>query len=283
MDDDLSEAEANYGTSQVPRIGIGASYKWMSFLTSITPLHKIDKDRKGATQQMDIQWNLYLKALSIDLRYQQYQGYYLENSNDITNWDMAKNSYYKREDLMTTSVGANIRYNFNYKKFSQKAVFSQTEKQLKSSGTFSVGVRWNILKIQADSALVPSNLEKSFINFDIDNSTIYDQGVGFGYSYSFVHKNWFANLSAMPFFLYQIFTYNSLNNTTHSLTSPQFVFQLRGAIGYNGHHDYCGITFVNDQMRSRWKDAHDIGYNFANIKLFYARRFNLEKQKKSKR
>ena len=283
IDDDITGGEAKYGTSQVPRIGIGASYKWMSFLVAVSPLLKLDKDRKGATQQMDIQWNVYLKALSIDLRYQQYQGYYLENSTDILNWDMDKYNYYKREDLITTSIGANVRYNFNHKTFSQKALFSQTEKQLKSAGTFTVGVRWNVLTIKADSALVPSNLEKEIIDFDLDNSTFYDQGIGLGYSYSFVHKNWFANLSAMPFLLFQIFTYDSPNNTKYTLMSPQIILQLRGAIGYNSHQNYCGITFVNDQMRSRWKDAHDIGYNFANIKLFYARRFKIEKRKKSKR
>jgi hypothetical protein len=283
MDDDITGGEANYGTSQVPRIGFGASYKWMSFLVAVSPLLKLDKDRKGATKQMDIQWNVYLKALSIDLRYQQYHGYYLENSTDILNWNMDKYNYYKREDLMTNSIGANIRYNFNHKTFSQKALFSQTEKQLKSAGTFTIGVRWNVLTIKADSALIPTKLEKGFINFDINNSTIYDQGIGLGYSYSYVHNNWFANLSAMPFLLYQIFNYDAPDNRTHALMSPQFILQLRGALGYNSNKNYCGITFVSDQMRSRWKDAHDIGYNFANIKLFYARRFKISIRKKSKR
>jgi hypothetical protein len=283
LEDNVTGGIANYGTSQVPRIGIGASYKWMSFLASITPLVELDRERKGATQQMDIQWNVYLKAFSVDIHFQQYQGYFLENSTDIVNWNLEENSYYKREDLLTTSVGANIRYNFNHKIFSQKAVFSQTEKQLKSAGTFSAGIRWNVLSIQADSLFAPSKLEKEFINFDLDNGTFYDQGFGFGYSYSFVHKNWFANLSMMPFLLHQVFTFVTPDNTTHTLKSLQLIVQWRGAIGYNSHQNYCGITFVSDQMRSRWKDAHDIGYNFANIKLFYARRFKIQKRKKKKK
>lgn len=277
LSDDITKGEANYHTAQVPRIGIGASYKWMSFLTAITPLYEGDKKDKGASVQMDIQWNIYLKAISTDLRYQRYQGYYLNNSTDLSNWNMNDNGYYKREDLEATSIGANIRYNFNSDKFSQKAAFSQTEQQLKSAGSFCLGVRWNLLDVSADSSFIPANLNNPFQNFELNHMRIYDQGIGFGYSYSFVHRNWFASFTAMPYGIFQVLEVQDLKNNKKSMTSAQFIFQCRGAIGYNGKNDYCGITFVSDQMRSRWKDAHDIGYDFANIKLFYARRIQMKK------
>lgn len=272
ISDDKSDGEVNYQTAQAPRIGIGASYKWMSFLTAIAPIYKGNKAMKGASTQMDIQWNIYLKALSTDLRYQQYEGYYLKNSSNLLSWNMDENGYYKREDLKVKSIGANIRYNFNSDQFSQKAAFSQTEQQLKSAGSFCLGIRWNLLDVHADSSFIPSTIDKPFVDFSVNHLRIYDQGIGVGYSYSFVHKNWFANLTVMPFFIFQILEISDVNNKKTSLNSAQFILQSRGAIGYNGKKDYCGITFVSNQMRSRWKDAHDIGYDFANIKLFYARR-----------
>lgn len=282
LKDDVTNATARYRTPQIPRIGIGASYKWATFAMSIVPLYKIDQKMKGANSQMDIQWNLYLKAINTDLRYQNYSGYYLRNSTAIQGWNMDEQGYYKRPDLNIQSIGINLRYKFNWKKFSAKAAFSQTERQLKSAGTAIIGVRWNFLGITGDSSLTPSSLTPSFQNFNIDQMRIYDQGIGAGYSYSFVKKNWFVNLTATPFALYQIIHLENANsNETESLQSLQFIFQCRGAIGYNSETDYCGITFVSDQMRSRWKDATDISYNFANIKLFYARRITIRKKKKT--
>lgn len=281
LEENPTGAFAKYRTPQVPRIGIGASYKWASFLMSITPLYKENQEAKGSNSQMDIQWNLYLKAINTDLRYQKYSGYYLRNSKSLKSWDMNEKGYYKRPDLNVESIGVNLRYKFNWKKFSAKAAFSQTERQLKSAGTAMIGVRWNYLGVQADSAIVPSIIQPSFQDFDQNQLRIYDQGIGLGYSYSFVKKNWFLNVTAMPFALYQIIHLeNTSIDKSETLQSLQFIFQCRGAIGYNSVSDYCGITFVSDQMRSRWKNSTDISYNFANVKLFYARRIGLKKKKK---
>lgn len=276
LDDDATKSKLNYFTYQAPTYGFGAAYKWMSFLVGLVPVYQLDKDEKGITTQMDIQWNIYLKSIATDLRYQRYDGYFLNNSNDIEGHNKAEEGHYKRPDLSTISLGMNLRYTFNSNKFSQKAVYSQTEKQLKSAGAFSVGARWNMLEIGADSNFVPSNINPEFIDFNINFMQIFDQGFGFGYSYSYIHKNWFANASIMPWFIFQLFNYrDSETGSLKMKPSGQFAIQTRGAIGYNGKKDYCGIVFVSDQMRSRWKQAHDIGYDFANVKLFYARRFNL--------
>ena len=276
LDDDITNSQLNYFTYQAPNIGFGAAYKWMSFLAGIAPLYSLDKERKGITKQMDIQWNIYLKALSTDLRYQQYEGYFLNNSEDLLNFNEDSSGHYKRPDLSTTSVGLNLRYTFNSNKFSQKAVYSQTERQLKNSGAFSIGVRWNMLMVEADSSFIPSMITPKFDDFEIELMEIYDQGVGFGYSYSFVKGYWFANISAMPWIIGQSFNFKKVGSEElKKLPSVQFTIQARGAIGFNGKHDYCGIVFVSDQMRSRWKNSHDVSYDFANIKLFYARRFKL--------
>lgn len=190
---------------------------------------------------------------------------------------MKKNGYYKREDLKVKSLGANIRYNFNSNKYSQKAAFSQTEQQLKSTGSLCLGIRWNLLDIKADSSIIPSQINKPFVDFSAQKIRIYDQGFGIGYSYSFVKKNWFINFSVMPYVIYQILEMENEIGISKTLNSAQFILQSRGAIGYNGKNDYCGITFVSDQMRSRWDNAQDISYDFANVKLFYARRITIRK------
>lgn len=169
-----------------------------------------------------------------------------------------------------------MRYNFNHQRYSQKSVFSQTERQKKSAGSTVIGIRWNYLGINSDSSIVPKLIEPKFQGFYLKTAEIYDQGIGAGYAYSLVYNNWFCNLTVMPWALYQTLNFKEVNtNKTNQLYSLQWVIQTRGAIGYHGKKDYYGLVFVTDQMRSRWKDAHDIGYNFGNVKFFYSRRINL--------
>lgn len=275
LHDDATNSDIIYNSFQSPLIGIGGAYKWFNFLAGITPLYQPNSQLNN-TKQTDIQWNIYLKAISSDIRYQKFEGFYLNNSNDISNAKELPHQKYIRPDLHVTSIGINLRYNFNSDKYSQKSVFSQTERQLKSAGSPTMGVRWNYLGIAGDSSFIPSLITPPFVNFTINNAEIYDQGIGAGYSYSFVKYNWFCNLTVMPWILYQVFKFNDLQaNKTTKLTSFQYIVQTRGAIGYHGEKDYCGLVFVSDQMRSRWRNAHDVNYNFGNIKLFYARRFNL--------
>ena len=274
--DDFTGARIDYQTTRAPRLGAGFSYKWMSLASTFFPIYQIPNSEGGNGRQIDIQYNFYFKFLSSDIRLQNYKGYYLNNKQNILGLEQGKE--YVRSDINATSIGLNVRYNFNWEKFSQKAVFSQTEKQLKNAGTWSVGLRWNALALEADSSFVPSNLSPNFIDFELKSFEIYDLGIGGGYAYSYIRKHWFFSFSFMPYLVLQGFkTQEEGAESISQMTSFQFIQQSRGAIGYSNHQHYYGITFVFDQMRSRWKNAHDIGYDFAHTKLIYAFRWRLKK------
>ena len=282
LEDNLTSGILSYKVATAPRFGGGISYKWFSVASSLFKLNEPNENQKGITNQFDVQWNFYLRLLSIDLRIQRHEGYYLENSNAIKNWDEIKNGLYQRYDLITSSVGGNIRYNFNYQKYSPRAIFSQTERQLKSAGSPSLGFRWNILGVECDSSIVPENIESTFSNFNLNQLSFSDIGIGLGYGYTFIRDRWFFNIGFMGFVVHQNVNFYE-NGLLQKQIGLQVNFQSRTALGYSNDNIYFGFTAVADQMYSNWQNNKNIIYSFSKIRLIFAKRIHTQPIKVEKR
>lgn len=267
----------NYKITPTPRLGLGISYKWLNISSTVTRLGAPEVDKKGLTQEFDFQWNMYFRTICSDVRLQRYEGYYLENSDEIKNWSDNNTEFYQRHDLITQSIGGNLRYIRNNKKYSARAVFSQTERQLKSAGSTVLGVRWNFLNVLADSSLIPNNFNHELNNIHINSLTIADLGAGFGYGYTFVKRNWFFNLGIMGFLLTQNIKFSTANSSFEQ-GGLQINFNSRGALGYHSDNTYFGFLFVNDQMRSNWQNLLDIDYTFSKTRLMWVKRFHFKEK-----
>jgi hypothetical protein len=279
IEDNLGSGKINYRVAIAPRVGLGVSYKWFNISSSFFRVGEIDKSKKGLTQEFDLQWNLYLRFINADVRIQRYEGYFLNNSSDILNWEANRGLFYQRNDLVTASIGGNIRYNFNFRKYSTKAIFSQTERQLRSAGSPEIGIRWNLLFVESDSSIVPNNLKNKLSDFNLNQMAFSDIGIGAGYSYTFVLGKWFFNAGAMGFILAQSVSFIG-DEIAHEQTGFQVNFQSRGAIGYTNDNFYFGLNVVADQMYSNWQKQKDILYTFSKTKLIYAKRIHTRPLKK---
>ena len=282
LEDNLTSGILSYKVATAPRFGGGISYKWFSVASSLFKLNEPNENQKGITNQFDVQWNFYLRFLSIDLRIQRYEGYYLDNSNTIKNWDKIRDGLYQRFDLITSSVGGNIRYNLNYQKYSPRAIFTQTERQLKSAGSPSFGFRWNILRVESDSSIVPENVQSTFVNFNLNQLSFLDVGVGFGYGYTFIRDKWFFNIGFMGFIVHQNVSFLG-NGLLQEQIGMQLNFQSRTALGYSNDKIYMGFTAVSDQMYSNWQNNKNIIYSFSKIRFIFAKRIHTRTNQVEKR
>ena len=109
IEDNLGSGKINYRVAIAPRVGLGVSYKWFNISSSFFRVGEIDKSKKGLTQEFDLQWNLYLRFINADVRIQRYEGYFLNNSSDILNWE-AKTTL---EELCEMMVKSDIERNKN--------------------------------------------------------------------------------------------------------------------------------------------------------------------------
>ena len=125
------------------------------------------------TRSIDIQAHKYGKRILIDAYYQDYTGFYI---------DRGKENYTLFPTLSTQQIGVESTYVWRADKFSARAAFEQSERQVKSAGSllFGSGFYWHRIEPDAKTENVSS---EAFENFQI--------GFHVGYGYSWVAgKHW---------------------------------------------------------------------------------------------
>ena len=125
------------------------------------------------TRSIDIQAHKYGKRILIDAYYQDYTGFYI---------DRGKGNYTLFPTLSTQQIGVESTYVWRADKFSARAAFEQSERQVKSAGSllFGSGFYWHRIEPDAKTENVST---EAFENFQI--------GFHVGYGYSWVAgKHW---------------------------------------------------------------------------------------------
>ena len=119
----------------------------------------------------DFQMHKYGKRLLIDGYYQDYRGFYTQQEQN------GKKAYTLFPDLTVKRWGVDGTYVLNNKRFSLRAAFEQSEKQIKSAGSLLLGSGFYYHKIMPDASQYQS-FPKAFDNYQI--------GANIGYAYSWV-------------------------------------------------------------------------------------------------
>lgn len=123
------------------QLGLGFSiYNTIIGLDFGYGFHFQDKETYGETKAFDFQVHHYGRKFVVDLYVQQYKGFYEESGKDILLYpDMRINRY-----------SAHGYYVFNHRQFSYKALFAQTERQVRSAGSWLLGTDICRIKIRAE-------------------------------------------------------------------------------------------------------------------------------------
>lgn len=263
-----------YRANSLIKYGLGFGYRWLMINWAFFSPHEQYKiNERGNTKTFDIQMNAYGYRLLFDFRYLNYSGYYLNNTNErITNWNNPKLEL-QRPDLTNFSIGGNLRYQFNRSQYSFKAAYDQTQQQIKSAGALFGGIcySFNSISTQNNSSI---ELKNQILN--INHLDVMVFGAGGGYAKTFVwHKKWFFALSAEMYLQSSVILEEEKNNFSDVFISPTTL--IRSAFGYNNSKNYFGIKGVLDFQPYLKNEMIRLYQSFSNVRLIYARRFNIEK------
>jgi hypothetical protein len=207
------------------------------------------------------------------------EGYYIKNSDDILAPIANGDNYIQFPDLTTKVFSGSTAYKLN-PKYSIKAFENQTETQLKSAGSFIPSVDYWIYKFDGGQNIIDGQGNPQ-------TRSIYRDYLGFnvvlnaGYSYTFVFKNWYANIFAAPgagIDIHKETIYNPLGSYDENRTD--FVFSVKSGvgIGYNFDKYFFGANYLNRYTDEINKDE---GLQFQTIKntffVFFGYRFKAPK------
>lgn len=276
FDGEKATLETNLNLS----IGFVFSYKFVSIRLGIRPdLSDSNKENKGETDFFKFKVRLLFDKWTHSFEYNYARGFYIENTEDFSL--NTANFHIQFPNLTTNILIGSSHYNFN-DNYSVKAIESNTEIQLKSAGTFKLGVNYSFYNITGTNKIKNESGE-------IINRTTYNEFSGFntilngGYHYTYVfHSYWFANARIYPGigFDYYKTTFNT-ENRSENQNDAKILFTLSSGFsaGYNGQKYYFGVEY-NYNVNSEKFDNKN--FNLQPIKInfhvFLGYRFKAPKE-----
>lgn len=193
--------------------------------------------RYGHSSVTDLQSNILGKHWGLDLVAQNYDGFY-RTYNNSTVPDII------RPDVSTWNTGANGIYIFNKKKYSIRAAYNFSERQLRSGGSFLLSGTINKFSLRADSAIYGTRYENTFgVNADLNKLDFTTLSIAPGYAHTFVYDNLFANASLSIGPAQHWVYYQSNSVSKHETTLNSFI-DLRVSVGYNSDRFFTGVTYI---------------------------------------
>ena len=274
--------KATIKTNLNASLGLVFSYKFVSVRLGVRPgLSDSKKENKGETDFFRIKVKLLFDNWTHRFEYNYTRGFYIDNTDDFGVTETSSNFHVQFPNLTTNIISGSTHYNFN-DNYSVKAVESNTEIQLKSTGTFVVGVNYAFYDVGGTNVV-------KYENGDIENKLSYNEYSGFsanlngGYHYTFVlHKYWYVNLRANPgigFDFYKTTFYTEDSSEKKNNNEVFFALTSGVSVGYNGQKYYFGAEY-NYSINSEKFDNANINLQpiINNFHIFIGYRFKAPKQ-----
>ncbi|RKS18428.1 uncharacterized protein DUF4421 [Flavobacterium endophyticum] len=253
-----TEESKRFMPNNPPNIGLGFSLNNTIVNVSYGQGFNFMREKdKGKTKAFDLQIHNYGKKFIIDVFIQKYRGFYTADDDG--------NNIELYPDLKIQQYGAYGQYVFNNKKFSYKAAFNQSEKQLKSAGSFLIGGGVYFTKIESDSSFVHKE-KNSLRNFQF--------GVSGGYAYLWaINNKWFASASTtvgINVGSERLNTFGKRKIEAYPTLFPRI------AVGYNKEDWSIGLSYVSNAIFSAFSDNKNsnVGLYSGNFKLSYILRLD---------
>jgi len=269
----------SYPVNKAFSLGVGLTYKSLSFSFSkgLNFIHS--KKERGETKSTDLQLRLYKRKWTIDAVASFYRGYYL-NPRGLGMED--NHSYYVRPDIKIKMVGASMYRVLNDQRFCYGAGLSQNAWQQRSAGSFLLGGEAFYLFTGGDSTFVPYKVDSVYAKGNIHKINLFEIGPGVGYAYTLVvQKHYFllGSFQANLNFRYSHETGNGIGADKFGF-APNYMLRL--AAGYNTNKWGLSLAWLTTGVKLRGKEF-DYRYSIiaGNYRLVYARRLAINHKMKN--
>lgn len=272
-----------YAPAHVVKFGPTLGWSWLvlGYTFGIAP------DRYGGkTSEFNIA--SYNSKLGFDLNYTRSSGNFnLRSAQGFPTLERTPTDLIRLEKMRAHTLALNLYYVFNYRHFSYPAAFSLSTVQLRSAGTWLLGIRYDRQQINLD----PEGTERALRHFDPDLSLTdglraslvrYRQfGLSFGYAYNWVpQRRWLISATVSPSLGYkhqegENFSTKALwQNLKTGITQLNVDLIARLGIVWTTGRYYAGasaVSYIYDYHQPDFKLTHSIHYFRFYLGLYFHR------------
>lgn len=247
-------------------IGVAMDYKWFSLGLSFGPkflLTNIDQELQEKSQSFKFDLNAFYSdqwGQTFTLLFN--RGFNVTSFNTELNNDLnaLKNTEFQFYGGSTFFI---INENFSY-----RAYKFQTERQLKSAGSF-------VPKLSYSYSVTNPNITEPVVILDIDKIKSLDIIADIGYYHTFVHnKTWYLTLAAQPGIGYNSSRYHVINSTNKNFDSLSFALNVELGIGYNSYRWFFGVLGNWRNYNNTNNEQDQINRDSAYFKIHLGYRLN---------
>ena len=245
----------NNSTTYIPNspIGLGLLVSYKNFsLAGGVGLRFLRNPKFGETSVIDWQYHYYGRKFVFDFFLQNYKGFYSREKD---------RTIVLHPDIRLAQYGLFGQYIFNNKKFSYRAAFNQSERQLKSAGSFQLGGGFYYDYLSSNTSLT-INEQNELNNYQLCLSG--------GYVYTWIiKKNYHVAMGLSV----------GLNVGTESLNiekvevSPS-IFPRMSA-GYNADNWSIGLSFVLNRTYVSLNEKRNMLFDTGYAQITFIKRFGI--------
>jgi hypothetical protein len=280
------ELRSNYNIrvrpNEVGSFGLRISHRWLSGALSFGIKNR-DSEKRGTTQFINLNLNLYRQKWGFDGYYHLYRGQYITNNNisDLPQF-IDNKTYPILPNVNTLYAGANAYYISNHKKFSYRASFMSNEIQKRSAGSFLVMLSYAFFNINSDTGFVPGDIQSSIPNSSqIIDGKFNSFSIMPGYAYTLVFaKKCFFTLAPSIGIMTQFQNYTTKGTTEKGQTDGSVIYpraMARAALGFSASKWYFGVSAIADNYIIRLPQKDMLIYNIGSANLYVGYRINVPK------
>lgn len=183
-------------------------------------------------------------------------------------------AYPQRSDIQTIGWGFDYTIPFNWEKYTPKVTFVLDGKLKKSAGSFMAISSVYFYHLKADSSIVDNTLKPEAQIHEINLALL---GQLFGYSYTFVYKDFYATGGLFPGVTFPIGTVFSEEGGASPTFTANFKVMVRGGIGYNIKKWYAGMYLILDNNQTKLPANLILGNTLGEFRIFVGYRIKAPK------
>jgi len=232
-----------------------------------------NNELKGETKSFSFGVQGYTKHWILELNYFKTKGFYLKNSGDFrTGWTEGVDPYIQFPELGIKAFRGATGYKFN-PDFSLRAISMQTEKQLKSSGSFIAFLNNDLFDIDNRG----KNIDTTRQTGQISKNFLLNGSLGYMYTHV-IGSDFYASLGILTgggFQHIKLKTITPAGDIETQYTDPVFRMIEKAAFGYNHNRLYTGAEISLTQAIQMHKSTSvNTKTNRTYFQVFLGYRFN---------
>jgi hypothetical protein len=255
------------------------NYRFISLAIGLHPdfiARNRDEDEKGETKTTNIYLKLNFNHWNQNLYYNRNVGYYVDEIAGVANIN-TNEGYIQLPELTYWAIGGSTSYKIK-EGLSLRALRIQTERQLKSAGSFIPTLSYKYYVIDTKDSIPGFSAPKHFNNFEITTSI--------SYYYTKVFRHYlYASLGVEPgigLTNNNITTYHPDSKEINNYFYPIYRALGDASVGYNGKRFFMGAQVTLSLSSYNPNSSNSLLINDkTNYQIFIGYRFNAPHQVKT--